>query len=287
MRSKVTVAMAVFFIAGIYMTACSEPRHQNGEVTALVKDVYGPATQRKGDKGPEKKLNNGDLLTTLTTIKTGDSAAVLLLLAGNHVFRIGEKTTVVLSELGKDKSYSFKVLAGNIWSFVRKVNKPTKYEVETPSAVAGVSGTVFAVFHDSDSQETTVSTNNGQVDVRQGADSTPVPVTQGKMLRMSKGSRSGGLPKPEDQPPAHRRMWFMMRNQEGWMPRQGGGTAVLKLDKSAAIETHVRTRVFIRKGNGGKRGQGGGGARRPGGLGGGKRGGNGAEKGAEEKGRKP
>ncbi|HLJ57228.1 MAG TPA: FecR domain-containing protein, partial [Chthonomonadaceae bacterium] len=116
--------------------------------TALVLDVYGPAQSRVGDKGDWKNVNAGDILAVQTAVKTGDNAAVLLKLNGAHLFRVGEKTTVTLKELGVGKSFSFQVLAGNIWSIVRKVTQPAKYEVETPSVVAGVSGTIFAVSHD-------------------------------------------------------------------------------------------------------------------------------------------
>src|SRR5882762_7865200 len=127
MRRWMMPALLIWACAGTIGIASSQPRSQSGvaEGNALVKDVYGIAQQRKGERGDWKKLNVGDLLTPQTTLKTGDSAAILLQLSGNHVFRVGEKTTVELRELGKDNAYSFNVLAGNVWSLVRKASKPT------------------------------------------------------------------------------------------------------------------------------------------------------------------
>ena len=221
--------------------------------TALVKEVYGTAQKRAGPTGDFKNINNGDILTPQTTVKTGDNAAVLLQLPGGHIFRVGEKTTVELRELGVGKSFSFNVLAGAVWSAVRKVNQPTKYEIETPSAVAGVSGTLFSVFHDVDSGETTVSTNNGQVDVQQlsapgvriGA---PVHVGIGQYLQAKRGAAAGsGAPAlaplvVRPQPQQFAGMWRMI-HKEGWVaPQLHPGPP--RLDRT--LEPALRKTVFLR-----------------------------------------
>jgi hypothetical protein len=178
----------------------------------------------------------------------------LLQLAGGHMFRVGENTKVILKELGKDKSFSFQVLAGNIWSAVRTLNQPTKYEVETPSAVAGVSGTVFAVFHDLATGQTTVSTNKGTVNVQQfngqGRAGNVAPVGVGQYVQIGStappapGTQTGSghngqnnpvptaapvkriVPLPA--PTAFVRMWRTMRLNENWIgPLNGRGPGKL------------------------------------------------------------
>jgi hypothetical protein len=93
---------------------------------------------------------------------------VLLVFSDKHAFRIGQRAEVQLKELGQSSSYSFELLGGQIWSFVNKARKPAKYEVETPSTVLGVSGTLFSVDHNSQTNESEISVADGEVSARQG-----------------------------------------------------------------------------------------------------------------------
>ena len=220
--------------------------------TAVVRDVCGKAMQLKDDADPGKDLNAGDILTEQTTVRTGDNAAVLLQLAGGHMFRVGENTKVVLKELGKDKAFSFQVLTGSIWSAVRKLNQPTKYEVETPSAVAGVSGTGFAVFHDSARGQTTVSTTVGAVSVQQLiAPSLPngasMLVGAGQFIQTGRAAPIGknkmskmAIVQVKTQSPALRQMWRIMRTSEGW---------ILPQNASAPYKLNLNVGPLLRKMN--------------------------------------
>jgi len=226
---------------------CQPPQGREMRGNAVVKDVYGIAQQRKGDSGDWHKINGGDILATQTTIKTLTESAVLLQLSGGHMLRVGEKTTVTLRELGNDKSFSFHVLAGNIWSMVRKANQPTKYEVETPSAMAGVSGTIFFVSHDTDDDQTMVSTNQGTVNVRQFngehvPDATAVPVGDGQYAQIGRVLQSApnlpGRPTAifaKPQPLAMQQMWRAMHRSEGWMSPKSGG-AGFKLNRNVDLQ---------------------------------------------------
>jgi len=265
MLATAALAFVALMVSGSVLAQAQAPQNRVVRGTTLVRDVYGKATQRKGDAGDWKKINGGDILSTQTTVKTEADSAVLLQLNGGHMFRVGENTTVLLRELGVGKSFSFQVLAGNIWSAVRAVTQPTKYEVETPSAVAGVSGTIFAVFHDTSSGQTEVSTNVGTVNVQQiSAPNTPpgpsVPVSAGNYVQMARSDRfsSNGNnrpppPKVMPQPPAYRAMWRTM-HQEGWI-RPLRAAAPVKLNR--LIEPTLRKTIFLRRGrpNNGHRGQ--------------------------------
>ena len=182
---------------------------------AKVVDAFGTAKRRAGDSAPWQNINVGDLLGTQTTVQTGGSSAVLLQLPDRHIFRIGADSTVQLKQLGKDKQFSFSVLSGHVWSFVRRAEKPAKYEIETPSAVIGVSGTVFSVSHDPDSADTEVSTDKGEVKVSAGG--TTQTVTTGNTLRARRGM---ALSRAVVQTPAQRRVWQALYVRETWL---GGG----------------------------------------------------------------
>ena len=186
---------------------------------AKVTDAFGTAQKRSGSATAAwQDISVGDLLPTQTTVKTGDDSAVLLQLPDEHVLRVGANTTIELRELGANKSFSFRVVSGRIWSLVEKASKPAKYEVETPSAVAGVEGTLFSVFHEEDTQQTAVSTDEGQVNVRQGSQS--VKVGAGYSTRLRRNQRVP--PQVFEHPPAMKQMWQMMHQRETWIrPRKG------------------------------------------------------------------
>ena len=132
----------------------------------------------------------GDVVPEATTVRTGDSAAALLLLPDGHRVRLGEKTTVALDKLGQDRNFSLKVISGQLWSLVRKASQPRSFQVETPSAVAGVTGTLFCVALDDESGETVIDTDEGSVEVNPlGEERNRVPVRAGHSTRL--GARRG------------------------------------------------------------------------------------------------
>lgn len=196
---------------------------------AKVLDVYGVAQKRVGSwRAPLRRLNSGDLLTPGSYIKTGSNAAVLLQLTGRHVLRVGNRTTVELRRVGAGRVYSFKVFAGQVWSKVQSAAKPARYEIETPSAVVGVSGTLFSVFYDRATTRTTVSTDEGVVRVRQGAYSGRV--AKGFVARLRRG-RVEGL--NTMQPTSDvAQVWTLLRRQESWMKSGGRLRLDRRLEKS-------------------------------------------------------
>ncbi len=145
---------------------------------ARVLDAAG--TVQKSNVGANKfsNVNVGDLLPEKTTIKTGSGAALLLQLPNRYLFRVGENTTVDLNKLGVANEFSFNVVSGKVWNLVRGAMKPAKYEVQTPSAVVGVSGTIFSVFHEDEDDGTVVSTAEGIVNVQKGEQSVQVSNNQ-------------------------------------------------------------------------------------------------------------
>ncbi len=189
---------------------------------AKVVDAFGTSQRRIGTAAKWEPVNVGDLLAPATWLKTGANSAVLLALPDKHVMRVGANTTVELKALGKDKAYSFNVAAGKVWSIVNSASKPAKYEIETPSAVAGVQGTLFGVFHDATDDATNVSAAEGQVEVRQGGKKWMVK--QGSCTNLKRGMKQDAV--VMDQPEHIRVMWKLLREREGWM--RGGGE---KLDR--------------------------------------------------------
>jgi len=186
--------------------------------TARVADLLGSASQcERADEQTCPAIQIGDVLLQNTVIKTGPSSAVLLELPQNHVFRIGSQTTVQLKEIGENQSFSFGLIEGWIWSFVDKTVRPSKYEVETPSAVVGVTGTVFSAFHSRRTGITTLSTHEGTVEVRHSRGT--VHVGGGSQTHVH--SNEQHPVSVEKQDAEHREMWSLLRSHENWMKPNG------------------------------------------------------------------
>lgn len=189
-----------------------------GVATAKVKDAFGQAYVRTPGATKWKNINVGDVLPAASRIKTGGNSAVLLSLINGHIFRVGATTEVLLAELGRNKAFSFNVVTGQVWSLVQKAVRPTRYEVQTPSAVVGVSGTVFSVAYNKRTTATLVSTRQGEVTVRQGRKGTRVK--RGQQTKIFRNQRTN--PRAVPQARADRQKWESLQKQEDWL--QGIGT---------------------------------------------------------------
>ena len=112
--------------------------------TAVVAGVRGaPTVSRDGASTP---LRRGDAVAAGDRIATDASSRVKLLLADDSVLSIGSGTEVVTDELllGGERRGRLRVLAGRFkLAIAAWLSGPSDYQIETPTAVAGVRGTVL------------------------------------------------------------------------------------------------------------------------------------------------
>ncbi|MGE5576790.1 MAG: FecR domain-containing protein [Syntrophothermus sp.] len=115
---------------------------------------------------------------------------------------------------------------GRIWVHViRQINYLVDFEVQTPSAVAGVRGTIFSVMVASDGS-TVVSVQKGQVAVSAGGDSRMI--NRREEIRSKAGAPLRHLPKFSGE---ETRAW---KEQEDWLSTQE------ELDKQAEKEQRLQ-----------------------------------------------
>jgi len=205
---------------------------QTAGARTRVADAYGKAEKRLSVTDTKwTPINVSDLLGPDATIRTGDNAAVILVFPDKHAFRIGEGAEVRLKEVGQNRSYSFELIKGEVWSFVNKAKKPAKYEVETPSTVLGVSGTLFSVDHDPGADESEVSVAEGEVNMRQGG--ATHRIGKGFMTRLRRGQVDPA--RLEQHNDSIRQMWEHLQQSENWTK----GSDAPKLNKQT--EQRLRT----------------------------------------------
>jgi len=224
-------------ILGLVLLLPALARAQPGPAPALaegatVADAYG-AVQKRVTETPENwvPLSVGDLLPAGSAVRTSEHAGLLLLMPGRHALRVGENTRIELKEVGRDRSYFIRLIGGEIWSFVNKAMKPTRYEVETPSTILGVSGTLFSISFIPGTKESDISCDEGVVSLRQGE--AVRSVSRGFAVRVHPDRLGQAWVWRQDQ--AMRRMWTLFRSREKWT-RPG---AAMKINR--ALEADVRT----------------------------------------------
>jgi hypothetical protein len=204
---KPRIALLVSLLLGLGICAQAQTDR------ARVADAHGTVQKRSSPADTRvQPVSIGDLLLPESVVRTGPDSAALLILPDKHNFRIGERAEVHLKELGQSKSYSFEVIRGQIWSFVDKAGKPAKYEVETPSTVLGVSGTLFSVSHNAQTTQSEVTVADGQVSVRQG--SMVHQVGKGYMLRLRRGQTAPAMVEKHDA--GTKKMWDHLQKTENW-----------------------------------------------------------------------
>jgi hypothetical protein len=205
----------VFILA--FVLAASLASAQTPPAQAKVADAHGTVEKRTAPRGNLwQPISVGDLMSPNAFLRTGPDSAVLLVFPDQHAIRIGESAQVQLKELGQGGAYSFELIRGQIWSFVNKAKKPAKYEVETPSTVLGVSGTLFSAEYRPALNQSDVSVSDGQV--RLGKGDTVTTVDKGFQSTIHTGQV--GAPPVQKLDKQNEQMWNHMEKSESWTKGQ-------------------------------------------------------------------
>ncbi|MBC7808647.1 MAG: FecR domain-containing protein [Akkermansiaceae bacterium] len=210
--------------------------------TARVVDLFGKTAKKAPGASDYTPLAASPVLTPQTMLRTGEDSAMLLLLPEGHYLRLGEKTVVVLNQLGKGKSFSVKVLSGQVWAGVR--NRTTKFEVRTPSCVTTAKSALFGVGYDLETNQSMVSTGDGSVTVSLSSGGWRGTVPAGQYVRYLRNPEPNiRLRAPEvlAQDEAQKAMWQVLRS-ENWTKHSPPGDNGVKLKRGQ--EKQLRQLTF-------------------------------------------
>jgi hypothetical protein len=138
---------------------------------------------------PSDGLAQGDQVRTLA------GGRMKILLGDDSVLSLGESSQLKLDEAitGEAPVSTFQLLFGRIRAIAteRYGAAGSRFEVKTPTAIAGVRGTEFFTQHDSDDEETLVVGIVDTTDVRAAIDATGARAIQlgpGQSTRIRRGS---------------------------------------------------------------------------------------------------
>ena len=169
----------------------------NAAVTFVQGQVH---VEREGKISP---LSADMVLNQADTIVTGKASAADLLIQGAGAVKLGENTRIRLLNLARGAANRVEVAVdqGQMASFVQKRRKEDSFHVVTPTAIAGVRGTVFltAVVPASKNRKTRVkiSVFSGSVGMRIPGQGDEVILDRNSQLEVEGMQKlSQGLVKP-------------------------------------------------------------------------------------------
>jgi hypothetical protein len=155
-----------------------------------------PTLTRAGKTEP---LKRGDTVVVGDRIETAEGSKVKILLADDSVLAIGPRTQLTIDELafgGDGRKGRLHVLFGRFKLAIADwLNGPSDYQVDTPTAVAGVRGTVLW----GDTQLDAICALRGHVEVRTVRGNATATLEAGHCVTdMAKGEVAPLVPSRED-----------------------------------------------------------------------------------------
>ncbi len=175
----------VLFVMNAYMCGTVIAAPQRIEL----KEIIGKVQVRREASSRWRPARPGMRIQQGWGVRTYVESSVKLLFQTGSVVKIGEKSAVTISEAvvdqaGKSSGTSVNMLTGKLWSNVKKLaSKKSKFEVETPTAVASIRGTRFGVY--ATKNKTAVDVHSGNVRVRPRGSDNFVDVGKGKRALVS------------------------------------------------------------------------------------------------------
>lgn len=188
---------------------CLMPVAHAADVHGVLQVVKGDVQVLSAKDGKTTKAKVGSKVFPKDTIITGKDSRAKVVMVDNNVLNLSPDSKLEIKsyefapEQGK-KEVLLNVLYGKVRSKVEQKydGKTSKFEVKTPTAVAGVRGTDFLASYAPSTQTSSVVTFHGEVAFGQkapdGSMANPVAVTPGKMAEMS---GNNAPPPPRELPP--------------------------------------------------------------------------------------
>lgn len=187
------------WLIGVFAFAFFSTSAQAQQVYGELKVVKGDVSIKSGRDMKVTKAAIGMRVFPSDTIKTGKDSRAKILMVDKNEINISPESEIVLQKYVYDpaagkKDVLLNVLTGKVRSKVEQKydGTTTKFQVKTPSAVAGVRGTDFLTSFNSNTRQSQVVTFHGKVEFGQpgagGAISNPVMVTPGQMSTAAAGA---------------------------------------------------------------------------------------------------
>lgn len=196
--------MKQYVLMALVLVLCTSPAvkaAESGGNDAVVTAIQGTARVYSTGATTGPLLKKGDRVTNNQEVAVAGKSRIEMLFPDGTVMRLSEKSRLKMNELAFNKQTERKnvkvgLSAGRLWAKVKKLTTPdSSVEVRTPSAVAGVRGTVYRVNVEED-RSSLVKVYDGSVYVANPPRDTSKPIDKITMPHEVAGPH-------EVPPPAH------------------------------------------------------------------------------------
>jgi len=188
--------MAIVMALGLFVSCGKEDKvitntREDNAIVAAVSFLSGSVSRDRN--GVVESLRVGDLLEPADIILTGENSEADLSLKGYGIMKIGGMTKIRVLELRKGEEGSKARMGlekGQVVSLINRKDASQEYEIVTPTAVAGVRGTVFltSVKGEEKSPEVKVAVLSGQVAVQSDSGSEVI-LSEGTQMVVDENRR--------------------------------------------------------------------------------------------------
>lgn len=202
------VVFAVFMVVGIALVQSLMIVQR----IAAISDIAGSVLVQKHGESDFRQIEVKTHVLAGTLVKTGPDSGVTLNWADGSRLRMGPDTQLrvrkcVLNTSNHASVALFDLDVGTIWVRVMELlGERSKFEINTPTATAGVRGTVFSVSVGAN-DETSVSVYEGAVEVVDASHGTAVTAAAGQT---AVASPTASTVQSRDMSAGERRAWSML-----------------------------------------------------------------------------
>lgn len=191
--TKLLIASAFVFVSGL-----AEAQNVHG----VLRVVKGDVQVKSGKDGSTSKARLGSQVYPKDTIITGKDARAKIVMVDNNEINVSPESQIEIQNYEFDpnagkKEVLLNVIYGKVRSKVEQKydGKTSKFQIKTPSAVAGVRGTDFMTSFDRGSRSSQITTFHGKVEFGTpgpgGTIANPVMVSPGQMATSVGGAPPG------------------------------------------------------------------------------------------------
>lgn len=139
--------MLLGFVFTLFVSLCLpvQVEAKSSSVIAILEEVNGDVTFVKGGGKRSFTAYNGAALRQGDSVRTGKDSSVNIVLENEDEVVLGADSHILISELVEGNT-SIKLSSGGLWSKVKRFfGASDTYEIQTPTAIMGVRGTLFHV----------------------------------------------------------------------------------------------------------------------------------------------
>lgn len=140
-RKMIKFVVSVMFLVGVSTVMCCA-----AQMTVKATSVEGTVEMMSGDAGAWVAVKSGDTVPVGNTLRTKAASSCMLAWADGNAVKVSALSVLVVSNAergadGSEKS-SLNLKEGKVFAHVKKLQTgESKFELKTPTAVAGVRGT--------------------------------------------------------------------------------------------------------------------------------------------------